>query len=212
MTTAGTHPARTAAPSRVSIRRTARIALAGLLAWPAIVLVLHLVQRDDYDPARQAISELARGRGGTVMAVAFVAFGLGTVAFGAALHTATRARVAPLLLGLAGVGDVLSAIFRADVGDTRTLAGQIHQVTGMVTFGLIVAAMVATVRPLNRLPGGAILARATAVWIAGPVATFFLFPILGDDRFGIAQRVFIATWLSWLVTGALMLNRRAVQR
>jgi hypothetical protein len=197
---------------RSGIRGAAGLALAGLLTWPAIVLLLHLVQLGEYDPQQQAISELARGRGGALMALAFTAFGVGTAAFGVALHNATRARVAPVLLCLAGVADVVSAVFRADVGTTHTLVGHIHEVTGMVTFGLIVTAMIATVRPLNRLPGGAVLARATAVWVAGPVATFFLIPILGDDRFGIAQRVFIATWLSWLVTGALILNRRAARR
>jgi len=197
---------------RSGLRGAARLALAGVLAWPLIVFALHVVQVGHYDPQRQAISELARGRGGALMAVAFVAFGVGTAAFGVGLHGATRARVAPVLLCLAGVADVVSAVFRADVGTTHTLGGHIHEVTGMVTFALIVAAMVATVRPLNRLPGAAVLARATAVWVAGPVTTFFLIPILGDDRFGIAQRVFIATWLSWLVTGAVMLNRRAARR
>ena len=47
----------------LSIRALATLTLAGLVTWPVLVVLLHLIQRGSYDPASQAVSELALGRG-----------------------------------------------------------------------------------------------------------------------------------------------------
>jgi hypothetical protein len=181
-------------------------ALVGLCTWPVIVIALQIVQAPTYHPLVQAASELSRGRGGILMALAFTALGVGTAAYAAALRAATGARVAPVLLALSGVCDVVSAIFRADLGATQTLSGQIHDTTGIITFVLIVAAMFAAVQPLRRNASG--LAWATLGWAVVAVGAFFLFPALGDAHFGLAQRIFIASWLSWLITMSAVLHRR----
>jgi len=198
----------TATLARVNIpRRRAVIAVAGLVAWPVIVIALHLVQLDNYHPSRQAVSELSRGRGGALMAVAFSALGVGTIAFAMALRVVSSARVAPVLFIVSGICDFVSAIFRADVGDTHTTTGHIHDLTGMVTFALIIAGMFATTRPLRKLANGRKPARVTAIWAIVAVVAFFLFPLLGDSGFGIAQRTFITSWLSWLIAGAIAMQR-----
>jgi hypothetical protein len=180
--------------------------LVGLCAWPAIVIALQFVQAPNYHPLVQAASELSRGRGGILMAFAFTGMGAGTVAFAYALRATTGARVAPLLLALSGVCDVVSAIFRADLGATHTLSGQIHDTTGIITFVLIIVAMFAAVRPLRRR--AAPLAGWTLGWAIVAVGAFFLFPVLGDAHFGLAQRIFIASWLSWLIAMSVALHRR----
>lgn len=37
---------------------------------------------------------------------------------------------------------------------------------------------------------------------------FFLIPILGDDRFGLAQRIFVGLFLSWLIAVAVIARLR----
>jgi hypothetical protein len=192
-----------------SSRRITTVALIGLCTWPVIVIALQFVQAPTYHPLVQAASELSRGRGGILMALAFVAMGVGTAAVAYALRAATGALVAPALLTLSAVCDVVSAIFRADLGDTHTTSGQIHDVTGIITFVLIIVAMVAAVGPLRRSQSMARLGWWTLGWAVVAFAAFFLFPIMGDAHFGLAQRIFIASWLSWLIATSLALHRRA---
>ncbi len=49
----------------------ARAALVLIAVFPLIVTVLHLVQAGGYHPLSQAVSELALGRAGWLMAIAF---------------------------------------------------------------------------------------------------------------------------------------------
>jgi hypothetical protein len=188
-------------------RTVTTIALVGLCTWPTIVVVLQIVQGSTYHPLVQAASELSRGRGGILMALAFTALGAGTTAFAYALRAATGARVAPVLLVLSGFCDIVSAIFRADLGATHTVSGHIHDTTGIVTFVLIIAAMFAAIRPLRRSASFGTLAWWTLGWAVTAVGAFFLFPILGDAHFGLAQRIFIASWLSWLIATTVAMHR-----
>ena len=66
-------------PTSSSLDSRARAAFACIAAFPLIVIVLHLVQAPDYHPLSQAVSELALGRGGWLMTVAFCSLGTGTL-------------------------------------------------------------------------------------------------------------------------------------
>jgi len=44
------------------------------------------------------------------------------------------------------------------------------------------------------------------------VASFFLFPISGDAYFGVAQRVMLATFISWQLTISLYAHRTENRR
>jgi hypothetical protein len=77
----------------------ARAALGAIAVFPLIVFVLHIVQAGDYHPLSQAVSELALGRGGWLMAVAFCSLGTGTLLLALALrHLVPAARIAPWLI------------------------------------------------------------------------------------------------------------------
>src|SRR5579862_276207 len=101
--------------STLSNRSLANAALAGLTAFPVIVVALHAVQRGHYHPLSDAVSELALGRAGWLMWIAFCGAGTGLICLGI-LHRrlVERSRTAPVLLATAGLLACVSAVFHAD--------------------------------------------------------------------------------------------------
>jgi len=43
----------------------------------------------------------------------------------------------------------------------------------------------------------------TLVWVTIAVGAFLLIPILGDGLFGVSERVFVGSWVSWLLPTAI---------
>jgi hypothetical protein len=189
----------------VSTRSLATAAACSLAVFPAAVVLLNIVQRSAYSMRSQAMSELALGRDGGLMFLAFTLMGAGTFMLAVLLHRELpRAKVAPAALVVAAVLDVTSAVFHTNrTGTPATTAADVHQVAGITTFVLVVVAMFSTIRHLRRDERWAGFAFPTLVWSIAAVAGFFLIPILGDDSFGLAQRIFVATWLSWMITTAI---------
>jgi uncharacterized protein DUF998 len=183
-------------------------AFAATAVFPLIVVILHLVQRGHYHPLSQAVSDLALGRAGWLMAIAFCSIGIGSLLIALVLrHIATRPRIAPALLAITGLLSFVSAFVHADGSNTTTTHGQIHQFVGIATFILIVAAMFSLVRPFRRDPSWHPLATPTLAWALTAVASFFLVPISGNAYFGVAQRVMLATFISWQLTTSLYAHR-----
>jgi small-conductance mechanosensitive channel len=173
-----------------------------------IVFVLHIVQAGDYHPLSQAVSELALGRGGWLMAVAFCSLGTGTLLLALALrHLVPAARIAPWLIGISGFLSYGSAFVHADGTGPSTTHGQIHQGLGIATFILMISGMFSLVRAFRRDPDWRPLATPTLVWAVAAVATFFLIPLSGSNYFGLAQRIFLSVILSWAVTIAFRASR-----
>ena len=193
-------------------RTLATLALAGLSTFPVLVVLLHLIQRGSYDPVSQAVSELALGRAGWLMAVAFAAAGLGVMGFAALIRrTDPGAVAAPVLAVLSGLATVLAAVFRADPETASTTHGAVHQILGIVSFLTLTIAMFVCARRFRRVPEWRSWALPTLVWGLLAVAAFLLVPtdLLGPDRFGIAQRIFLTVWLSWPITLTAYARRRA---
>jgi hypothetical protein len=186
----------------VSTRTLALTSLVSLSVFPAVVVLLNAVQLPEYSARSQAMSELALGRGGGLMLVAFVVMGAGTFALAVALRRELpHATVAPVALVLAAVLDVVSAFFHTNrTGEPATATSTVHQVAGVSTFVLVVVAILATVPALRRSPRWASYVVPSACWSLVCIAAFFLIPVLGDGSFGLAQRIFVATWLSWMIT------------
>lgn len=197
----------------LSTRSLARLALACLAAFPTIVLALNLVQHDRYHPVEQAISELALGRDGWLMNLAFCAIGTGILAVAILIRrTVPGATVAPALLVVAALlGGFASAYFHTDLtGAKTTTHGRIHNMAGLVAFVLLTAAIFASSRSFRRTPSWRPLARPTLVWALCVTGSFFLIPLLGNGHFGLAQRVFVAAWLTWLLAVAAHASRLPV--
>jgi hypothetical protein len=177
-------------------------AATGLIAvFPVLVVCLHAVQGAAYHPLSQAVSELALGRGGWLMAIAFCALGTGTLFLAAMLRRLdSKPRVAPMLIGVSGLLSYVSAFVHADGPHGTTTHGQIHQAVGIATFILMIAAMFALVRPFRRDPRFDALATPTLLWALAAVGGFVLIPLSGAAYFGVAQRVFLGIILSWAIT------------
>jgi hypothetical protein len=174
-----------------------------IAAFPLIVLVLHGVQRDTYHPLSQAVSELALGRSGWLMTIAFCSLATGTLFLAAMLRRLDSVpRIGPALVGVSGALSYVSAFVHADGPHASTTHGQIHQGVGIVTFILMIASMFAMVRPFRRDARFRALATPTLAWAIVAIGGFFLIPISGTAYFGVAQRVFLATILSWALTVA----------
>jgi hypothetical protein len=179
----------------------ARAAVALIAVFPLIVLALHGVQAGRYHPLSQAVSELALGHGGWLMAVAFCSLGTGTLFLAAMLHRLdVPPRVAPWLIGVSGVLSYVSAFVHADGPHGTTTHGQIHQAVGIVTFILMISGMFALVRAFRRDRRFRSLATPTLMWAFAAVGGFFLIPLSGSAYFGVAQRIFLAIILSWALT------------
>lgn len=179
----------------------ARTATGLISVFPLIVLVLHGVQAGRYHPLSQAVSELALGRDGWLMTIAFSSLGTGTLSLAAMLRRLdTPPRLAPWLLAISGVLSYVSAFVHADGRHGTTTHGQIHQGVGIITFVLMISGMFALVRPFRRDLRFHSLATPTLVWAIAAVGGFFLIAASGAAYFGVAQRIFLATILSWALT------------
>ena len=183
----------------------ATAALASVAVFPTIVIALNLVQRaDGYRASKQAISELALGRGGWLMAIAFCALALGTYLVAVLIRRTTgKAVVAPALLTFAAVLAVVSAVFHTDPGTTTTTVhGHIHNTAGVVTFLCLLIAMGISSYRFRTEPAWRSFAVPTLAFTVVGVVAFFLVPTLGDQHFGVAQRLLVGTFVCWMLAAA----------
>lgn len=141
--------------SALSNRSLANAALAALATFPLIVIALHIVQRGHYHPLSQAVSELALGRAGWLMWIAFCGAGTGLICLGI-LHRrlVERSRTAPVLLATAGILAYVSAVFHADPENatTTSLHDEIHQTASLIAFVMIIIAMFVSSRRFHQDP------------------------------------------------------------
>ncbi|MGZ4416145.1 MAG: DUF998 domain-containing protein [Gaiellaceae bacterium] len=188
-------------------------AFATTAVFPLVVVVLQFVQHGHYHPLSQAVSELALGRAGWLMTIAFCSIGIGSLLIALALRRiAAHPRVAPALLATAGLLSFVSAFVHADGSSATTTHGRIHQFVGVATFILIIAAMFSLVRAFGRDPAWRPIATPTFAWAVTAVACFFLIPISGNAYFGVAQRIMLATFISWQLTISLYAHRTEHRR
>lgn len=188
-------------------------AFAATAVFPLVVVLLHLVQRGHYHPLSQAVSELALGRAGWLMAIAFCSIGIGTLLIALALRRiAAHPRVAPALLAISGLLSFVSAFVHADGSGPTTTHGKIHQFVGIATFILVIAAMFGLVRVFRRDPAWRRISTPTLAWALTAVASLLLVPVSGSADFGVAQRVMLAIFISWQLTVSLFAHRTEQRR
>jgi hypothetical protein len=182
-------------------RTIATTALAAVAVFPTIVIALNIAQRSDgYHASRQAISELALGRAGWLMAIAFCALALGTFLLAVLIRrTTAKAVVAPALLTFAAALSVVSAVFHTDLGATTTMHGRIHNAAGVVTFLCLLIAMGISSYRFRTEPAWHGFAVPTLAFTVVGVVAFFLIPTLGDQHFGVAQRLLVGSFVCWML-------------
>jgi len=189
-------------------------AIATLVAFPVLVIAANLVQLDTYNAAREAVSNLALGRDGWLMTLAFICLGTGTLLTAAVVRRSMgRAIVGPALLTLGGCTTLLSAVFQTDAETaSSTLHGTIHIALGLSSFVLVIASITASAVSFLRSESWHGFGIASVVWAVlafGAIALTFALP---GSLFGLGQRSFLAVALSWmLVTSALAVRRGATR-
>jgi hypothetical protein len=199
------------ARSIISTRTLATASIAGVITFLVIVATLHVVQHGRYHPLSETVSELALGRGGGLMFVAFSALATGTLCAAAMLGRLTNSTAAPVLLAIAGGLSYVSAVFHADGENARTtLHGEIHQTAGIITFILVIGAMCTCWRLFRRDQRWQPLAQPTLVCTGASLVAFFMTPAVSAAYFGAVQRLFLAVCLSWLVVVAAYGRRLTV--
>jgi undecaprenyl-diphosphatase len=175
----------------------------------ACIVALHVLRRD-LAPSGHRISEYAIGPYGALMAVAFVAIGLGLLALGAAIAASTTDRPAAVvaaIIAAAGLGMVASGIWRTDPGRSGATTDAIHSAaSAFATLALIVAAVgwsAVRRRGRHHPDVGAVLAVMAAVLGA-------LSPALHRSSWtGVSQRLLWLTLLAWLMVTAWRLTPSA---
>ena len=190
----------------VQVRTAAYVTITGILFWVATVVFLSMLNADTYNSVKQPGSELALGRFGTLMDIAFFALGIGIAALAFGLYRAVpHTFVIPLLLGAAGALIFFSGIFHTEIGSGTKPS--IHNTLGLLAFVLSIVVMFTASRRFRRDGRWRPFARPTLFWAIAALGTLFLVPLLGDERLGIAQRIFVTVLLSWFFATALQLQR-----
>ena len=197
-----------------------RLSAATLTGWCVTlfllcVLVLHALRRD-LDPSTRMLSEYALGRGGWIMAVAFLSL---SMTFATLLVTLRRhlsgawGVLAVLALAAAAVGSAMGGAFPMDPPLTPpeeySLSGKLHGVAFMLGGpGVLLAAAfvslalrrkVAWKGARNRLMGSAAL-----IWAVHIVFTVALVKLMSGDSsvehsMGWLNRALVASWLVWAI-------------
>ena len=185
-------------------RALAAASIALSLIGVVAVVALHVL-RPDLAPISHRLSEYAIGTYGGVMTAAFVCVGASLLTLAAAIVAADRrlcSRVTAVAIGLAGVGMVLSGVYRTDVSRSGATADALHSAaSGLATLALIGAAVFWTAVTSRR---AAPVVLATMGLALGAVS-----PALHRSRWsGLSQRLLWVTLLAWVIVAAFELTHR----
>ncbi|CAA9453350.1 MAG: hypothetical protein AVDCRST_MAG28-2048 [uncultured Rubrobacteraceae bacterium] len=193
--------------------KSKQLRLAGTLAiityvyWLVTVVTLPVVTADEYDPIKQGISALAVGRFGMLMDVAFFAFAIGSLALAFGMYRSVDAALdAPLLLAVTSVLWFLLGIFHTGPGGTEAV---IHSIVALTSFLLILIVMFLFARRFRGDARWRSFALPTLVWAIVAVGALLSIPLLGDELFGVSERIFVTVFVSWLLVTAIQLRSLA---
>jgi hypothetical protein len=186
------------------------------LTYSVFSLLLLHVLRPDYAPAHHMVSDYAVGRYGWVMTSFFLATSCGCLMLLLGLLRSgpdlVIARIGTLLLGVASVGLVVSAIFPTDVRLPLTRSGQIHEISFMVNIGSIIVAILLLSVSFGSEPRWRSYRRSALV-LAGAIVAAAILQFLTLHRgapYGLTNRLAVVLLLAWLFTTSIRL--RAVAR
>jgi hypothetical protein len=190
------------------------ISILGIIYFSISVALLHLLD-SSVNPLTHGISYYAVGPYENLMTAAFIILGLGGLALTTGLYLALPVKARSLaglaLLGLWSFATVLAGIFPLDAeGASPTTSGVIHNITGMNFLCIAVAAMLISRRLKHDRRWWSV--GKTAMWLALAViiASLLLFILLGPLHSlgvgGVAQRVYWAAVLIWLLFVAIRLR------
>ncbi|NGP09388.1 DUF998 domain-containing protein [Rhodococcus sp. 14C212] len=129
-------------------------AIAGIVApllFTVVVLAQQAARRGEYSPTAETISALEAGPNGWIQQINFVVLGMLLLLFAVAVYRGPAGVLGPVLIGLAGVGALIAAVFplREDAAGVTYDPGY-HFVSGFTFFSCIALGLVVTSRRLAR--------------------------------------------------------------
>lgn len=201
------------APDITSFFATSAIAC---FTYALLALIVLHVLRPDYAPASHMISDYGVGPYGWVMTTWFVATSCGCLMLLLGLTRtglkSITARLGVLLLGIASIGLLLSAVFPTDlVGGPRTRAGEIHTISFLVNVGSIIVATVLLSVSFGTSPRWRTY-RSTALVLTLLILVAFVIQFRTLHRgmpYGLANRLFVAVLFAWFLATAFRLRTLA---
>ena len=181
--------------------------VAAALSLAGTIVAMHAVQ-PELDPATHFISEYAYGQLGWLVQIAYVVAGAGVLGLAWSLGSATQGRwskasaASVLLVGLGLVATGLTRIdvIQSDGSVVSTASGTAHELAGyVVLLGLVLGAFLLS-SAFCRDRRLSTVAPASRRFAWGLVAAFVVAVVSqGVGLAGVGQRLFLGTWLWWLV-------------
>ncbi len=165
--------------------------------------------RPGYDQLTQYGSELAAGQNSIIMNANFVITGSLIIVFSFGLftniHAGKRPAIGSILLGIFGLGELVTAAFPCDPGCplliSQSLSQSIHSVIAVIAFGSIALAPLLISLGLRRDTRWARYQPYSLVTGLASVGLFLLFSVAILSSFhyvGLLQRVFLAVPFIWI--------------
>ena len=187
---------------QLSTRGLALTAALFVSGYPLFVVAANVAQRDTYKPASEAMSNLALGRDGWLMTLAFLSLGAGNLLMAILVRRLVPRTIAgPALLTASACTTLLSAVFQTDAdGAPSTLHGTVHIALGLSSFTLVIASMTACGIAYLRSRRYRRVGIASLIWAGLELGSIVLTFALPDSLFGIGQRIILAVAISWLLT------------
>jgi hypothetical protein len=193
-----------------------RLLIAGGALGPLLFILVFLVEgatRRGYRAWCQMVSELCLGKRGWVQVANFLICGLLLLGFsvglGQVLPSGPGALWGPILLGLFGLGLILSGLF---VGEPHTPQGMIHVLAGLLVFSSLPLASFVLAWRFASNPawhGWALYSLVTGVVVVGlfittsTVSNLDQKGMLDNAPTGLLQRLTILAGWSWIALLAL---------
>jgi len=196
----------------------ATVAVAGAAYFTLVIAALHFL-RPDLNPISQPTSAYAVGSYSFLMTSAFFSMSVASLALVIGLyqgvHRGALSRAGLALLGAWAVGVLVAMIFPMDPeGAPQTISGMIHQTTGPLAFLCLTAGMMLVSwsfrqdvkwRPFHRTA-----LALSLIMLAGYIATFLSFAT-DSGTLGIAQRIALATVVTWMLLTAVRLRSPGIE-
>jgi hypothetical membrane protein len=200
-------------------------AAAGLLApvWFTSLVVVQGRLQPDYSHVALPISALAAWPDGWVQTINFIVYAGLLAIFAAGLHRGIRptpwGSTAPAAFAIAATGAIVAALFPWQRVNGVLVENGPHVAGAVMHFLGLSLGLVALSQRLARDPTWQGLARYTLINGLVLVVLFFSFGlfVLPDDAplhpwAGLAQRIIVALWMTWMVAAAWRLRHLAVEQ
>jgi hypothetical membrane protein len=182
-----------------------------------LALLLMHVLRPDYTPTSHMISDYAVGPYGWIMTTAFLTLSSASLMLLLGLARSgprsVAARLGTLVLGIASLGLLVSAIFPTDLdGTPSTRTGDIHTISFLVNVGCSLLSTVLLSLSFGSDPRWRPY-RRTALILASLIMLAFILQFLTLHRgmpYGLTNRLFVALAIAWPLATSFRL--RALSR